>query len=118
MRYQPDLLTYQHDLQRKKKYQKERNNDYCLFNQKGTNHLLQKGDILTCYEHYLNRFCRKLMKCPLILANEMAPSTLGYSMRQPNLGRIYDAVLYSRYGEGYENPRNYFKGYFRRYLLG
>lgn len=50
MRYQPDLLTYQHYLQRKKKYQKERNYGYCLFNQKGTNHLLQKGDILTCYE--------------------------------------------------------------------
>jgi hypothetical protein len=43
----------------------------------------------------------------------MAPFNLGYSMRHSlDLRRLYDAILYSRYGEGYENPRSYFKGRF------
>ena len=50
------------------------------------------------------------MKCPLILAREMAPSTLGYSAHQnPDIGRIYDAVLISLYGEGYENATGHLK---------
>ena len=58
--------------------------------------------------------CRKLMKCPLLLAIEMSPSTIGYSTHQNlDLRRLFDAVLYDRYGEGYENPRSYFKGRFR-----
>src|SRR3990167_9162409 len=59
--------------------------------------------------------CRKLMKCPLILAIELSPSTIGYSVHQNlDLRRLFDAVLYDRYGEGYENPRSYFKGRFWR----
>ena len=62
----------------------------------------------------IKRVCRKLMKCPLLVAHEMAPSTLGYSARQKlDIGRLYDAVLFCRYGEGYENPRSYFKGRFK-----
>ncbi len=53
------------------------------------------------------------MKCPLLLAIEMSPSTIGYSAHQNlDLGRLFDAVLDDRYGEGYENPRSYFKGRF------
>gem|GEM_PF-3766761 len=54
MRFQPELSTYQHSPQRKKKEQKERNDyDYAfnLHNPEGTIHVLLKGDILTCYEH-------------------------------------------------------------------
>ena len=70
-----------------------------------------KSRLSECQEDSL--FCRKLMKCPLLLAIELSPSTLGYSARQTlNLRRLYDAVLYSRYGEGYENPGSYFKGRF------
>jgi hypothetical protein len=52
------------------------------------------------------------MKCPLLLAIEMSPSTIGRSNlhQKLDLGRLFDAVLYARYGEGYENPRSYFKG--------
>jgi hypothetical protein len=53
MRFQPELSTYSHPPQRKKKEQKERKDyDYGfnLLNQEGTFHLLLKGDILTCYE--------------------------------------------------------------------
>ena len=63
MRFQSELSTYSHDLQRKKKNQtlkgckkpEERNNyDYSfnLLNPEGTIHLLLKGDILTSYEQY------------------------------------------------------------------
>ncbi len=54
MRFQPQLSTYPHNSQRKKKYQKERKDydySFALFNPEGTDHLLLKGDILTCYEH-------------------------------------------------------------------
>ena len=61
----------------------------------------------------ISDICRKLMKCPLLLANEMSPFKIGYSTHQNlDLGRLFDAVLYDRYGEGYENPRSYFKGRF------
>lgn len=56
--------------------------------------------------------CYKLMKCPLVLAREMSPFGFGYSEhRTPNLRRLFDAILYDRYGESYENTRSYFKGY-------
>ena len=54
MRFQPELSTYPHDPQRKKKEQKERNDyDYSfnLSNPEGTIQELLKGDILTSYEH-------------------------------------------------------------------
>lgn len=54
MRFQSELSTYSHNLQRKKKCQKERKNYYDSFNllnPEGTIHLLLKGDILTSYEH-------------------------------------------------------------------
>ena len=53
MRFQPELSTYPHGPQRKKKNQKERNDyDYAfnLLNPEGTIHVLLKGDILTSYE--------------------------------------------------------------------
>jgi len=54
------------------------------------------------------------MKCPLLLAIEMSPSTIGYSARHClDPRRLYDAILYARNGEGYENPRSYFKGRFQ-----
>jgi predicted amidophosphoribosyltransferase len=56
MRFQAPLFTYPHNEQRKKKEQKERNNYYYSFNllnPEGTDHVLLTGDILTCYEHYL-----------------------------------------------------------------
>ena len=63
MRFQSELSTYSHDLQRKKKYQtlkgckkpEERKNYYDSFNllnPEGTIHLLLKGDILTSYEQH------------------------------------------------------------------
>ena len=54
MRFQPELSTYSHFPQRKKKEQKERNDydySFSLLNPEGTIHLLLKGDILTSYEH-------------------------------------------------------------------
>ena len=61
-----------------------------------------------------NESCRKLMKCPLILTREMAPFNLGYSEhRTVDIRRLYDAILYGRHGEGYENPRSYSKGRFQ-----
>jgi hypothetical protein len=62
MRFQPELSTYSHSPQRKKKYQKERNDydySFSLLNPEGTIHGLLKGDILTSYEHlkiFLNVF--------------------------------------------------------------
>jgi hypothetical protein len=55
------------------------------------------------------------MKCPLALAIEMSPFATGRSNvhQKLDLGRLFDAVLYDRYGEGYENPRSYFKGRFQ-----
>jgi hypothetical protein len=56
MRFQPELSTYSHSPQRKKKEQKERNDyDYSfnLLNPEGTIHVLLKGDILTSYEQDL-----------------------------------------------------------------
>ena len=56
MRFQPELSTYPHGPQRKKKNQKERNDyDYAfnLLNPEGTIHVLLKGDILTSYEQLL-----------------------------------------------------------------
>ena len=53
MRYNQELSTYSHYLQKKKKNQKEKNDYYYsfnLFNPQGTNHVLLTGDILTCYE--------------------------------------------------------------------
>ena len=53
MRYIPELSTYSHNSQKKKKNQKEKNDYYYsfnLFNPQGTNHVLLTGDILTCYE--------------------------------------------------------------------
>ena len=47
------LSTYSHSPQREKKYQKKRKDYYYSFNlsnPEGTDHLLIKGDILTCYE--------------------------------------------------------------------
>jgi hypothetical protein len=95
MRFPAPLSTYQRHQQRKKKEQKERNNyDYSfnLLNPKGTIHLLLK----------------------VLLAIEMSPFNIGYSAHQNlDLRRLFDAVLYDRYGEGYENPRSYFKGRFQ-----
>ena len=54
MRFQPELSTYSHDPQRKKKEQKERNDYYesfILLNPEGTIQKLLTGDILTSYEH-------------------------------------------------------------------
>ena len=122
MRFQPELSTYPHNSQRKKKHQKERKDydySFSLLNPEGTDHVLLTGDILTSYEHCLRPFpcrkCRKLMKCPLLLAIEMSPLTIGHDSLHRNLdiGRLYDAVLYDRYGEGYENPRSHFKGRFQ-----
>lgn len=62
MRFQPELSTYSHNQQRKKKEQKERNDyDYAfnLLNPEGTIHLLLKGDILTCYEQKINTECQE-----------------------------------------------------------
>ena len=51
MRFQPELSTYSHFPQRKKKEQKERNDySFSLLNPEGTIHVLLKGDILTSYE--------------------------------------------------------------------
>ena len=118
MRFQPELSTYSQYPQRKKKEQKERNDYYesfNLLNPQGTIHLLLKGDILTSYEHLFLKYCRKLMKCPLLLAIEMSPSKIGHGNvhQKLDLRRLFDAVLYDRYGEGYENPRSYFKGRFQ-----
>ena len=58
MRFQPELSTYSHYPQRKKKEQKERNDYYETFNllnPEGTTHVLLKGDILTSYEHIFNQ---------------------------------------------------------------
>src|SRR3989338_3418414 len=119
MRKSDSLFTYPHNSQREKKKQKKRKDDYSYsfnqFNPEGTDHLLLKGDILTCYEHPMVHPCRKLMKCPLILAREMSPSNLGYSEhRIINPRRLADAILYGRHGDGYENPRSYIKGRFQR----
>jgi hypothetical protein len=57
MRFQPELSTYSHFPQRKKKEKKERNDYYYSFNllnPEGTIHLLLKGDILTSYEQESN----------------------------------------------------------------
>ena len=53
MRFQPELSTIHNYSQRKKKYQKERNDydySFSLLNPEGTIHVLLKGDILTSYE--------------------------------------------------------------------
>ena len=56
MRFQPELSTYSHFPQRKKKEQKERNDySFSLLNPEGTIHVLLKGDILTSYEQYMTK---------------------------------------------------------------
>ena len=63
MRFQAELSTYSHDLQRKKKAaQKERNHyddSFNLLNPEGTIHLLLKGDILTSYEQPNLKNCQR-----------------------------------------------------------
>ena len=58
------LFTYSHYPQREKKYQKKRKDYYYSFNlsnPEGTNHLLIKEDILTCYEQLKKQKKRKYM---------------------------------------------------------
>ena len=114
MRYQPEVSIQNLKQERTKKQRNRYSEALSLINNQGTFHLLQNGDILTCYEHGLSRKCHKLMKCPLILARELSPSAFGHGgMRYLDPRRIYDAVLYARYGESYENPRSHFEGCFQ-----
>ena len=54
MRYQPEVSIQNLKQERTKKQRNRYSEALSLINNQGTFHLLQNGDILTCYEHKLS----------------------------------------------------------------